>query len=138
MADEIVIKLPEETTPPEPTVIDQALDIVQVATVIADKLEEAGNDDGDVILVIERLDRIEAGLGALFIRLDDLVALVTAPPVVEVVVPEVEVPEELPEEIPDGDTTVIASDDSTVVLPVEEVPVATTPQIKQKKQRKWL
>lgn len=136
MEPTIEIKLPEEKIleENEPTVIEQALEVVAVANVIAKEIDDAKEDDGDVIVVLEKLDSIESGIAALFVRMDGLVELVTALSAPAVIVE----PEPAPVVVDDNapDVVVEAEDNSTVI--VEEVPEAITPQIKKKKARRWL
>lgn len=138
MTTVVEVKLPEEKnldeTTVEETVIDQALEVLEVATVIAEKLDEAGEDDDGVIEVLARLTSIETMLAALFVRIDEVVALVSKP--AEIVVEAPVIDDDVTDVAPD--VVVEAEDNSTVVVESEEVPEVITPQTRVKKQRKWI
>jgi len=117
------------------TALSTALEIVQVAEVIADKIDEAReDDDGEVFEVISRLDACLSGITDLAIRLDlifDKLAELKAVEVAEVIV---ENPPAKVEEI-QAVAELVEEEPAPVV---ETVDVAVTPQIKKKNPRKWL
>lgn len=119
------------------TALDAAIEIVEVATVIADKIETAREEEeGEVFEVITRLDACLSGLSDLSIRMDllfDKIAELKAVEVAEIVV------ENTPKEVEEIAAVVELVEEETNTPPVvETVEVATTPQIKKKNPRKWL
>ena len=124
----------EETGAPETTVedvIETALDIVEV---IQEAVEDA--DDNGKIEVLARLSALEVGIAQILTAVGALAELVTPPEVEEIL----EALDELPDE-PDAPAVVVEAETvEEIEAPViqEEVPVAETPQIRQKKSTRWV
>lgn len=131
---EINVEVPTEKVveveAPEKTAIEEAVEIVKVATDLAETIAEAGEEsDQQVFQVMDKLDRIIFTLDSITVAIASLLAAPTVEEVVQEAVIE-EAIEEAIEETPEVE----------VEVPVveEDVPVAVTPQIKKKKSVKWL
>lgn len=119
----------EETTTVE-EVIETALGIVEV---IQTAVEEA--DDDGKIEVLARLANLEIGVAQILTAIGALAEL-SVPDEVEELEPVIIVPDE-----PEVPAVVIEAEEiEEIEAPVvqEEVPVAITPQIKQKKSTRWV
>lgn len=136
MDDGITIVLPVEKplegeveAPPETAPIKQAVEIVEVATALAEVISDAKDEgeDEQVFAVHAKLDTILMRLDSLSFQVGELAAREAAELIVEEepeTIAEVEAVKEIIEEQP--------------APVVEEVPVAVTPQIKKKKSVKWI
>lgn len=125
--------IPGEETADTETVIETALEIVEV---IQDAVEDA--EDNGKIEVLARLSAVEAGIAQILSAIGALGELVVTPEPEEIEEPETVVI--LPEE-PEVPPVVIETEniEEVEVPPIqEEVPVAITPQIKQKKSTRWV
>jgi len=117
------------------TALESAIEIVEVATVIADKIETAREEEeGEVFEVITRLDACLSGISDLSAKFEVLFEMVAELKAVEVAEIIVENPPKEIEEI----AAVAELVEPVVPLEPETVEVAVTPQIKKKTPRKWL
>lgn len=123
--------IPGEETVTVESVIETALEIVEVI----EEAKEEAEDDGK-IEVLARLAAIELGIANLFTAIAALGELVT-PPAVEELIEELE--EELEEEVLTPETVEETTVEEVQIPPEPEtVEVAVTPQIKVKKSTKWV
>ena len=138
MTDVIVVGEPSERPIPGEEVTGEAPEVtateivetaVEIVEVVNAAVEEA-KDDG-VIEVMARLGRIEEMLLNLTSMLGIVVELVTPAAVEETEAVEVE---EAPAVTIEAETV----EEVEAPVTVEEVPVAETPQIRQKKTVKWI
>lgn len=125
--------IPGETEASTETVIETALEIVDV---IQNAVEDA--EDNGKIEVLARLSAVEAGIGSILSAIAALGELVITPEPEEIEEPETVVI--LPEETESPPVVIETENIEEVEVPPiqEEVPVAITPQIKQKKSTRWI